>query len=263
VPSPSPSARAPEHTPPRAARNGVSTSAADDLVAAAKRLRSRVKRLRFWPPVAYVYNPLEYAWPIARSYYERYGCPPKEVLFVGMNPGPFGMAQTGVPFGEIAAVRDYLCLSGEVASPRRTHPKRPVQGLACPRSEVSGQRLWAAFASRHPKADDFFSRAFVVNYCPLMFLSESGANITPDKLPKEDRQKLEAVCDKSLAETFAVLRPRHVVGIGNYAAKRASKVLGTDVIVMPHPSPASPSANRGWEKAARKALVASGLCDLL
>ena len=32
----------------------------------------------------------------------------KRVVFLGMNPGPFGMAQVGVPFGEVAAVRDWL-----------------------------------------------------------------------------------------------------------------------------------------------------------
>src|ERR1700752_1551878 len=105
-----------------------------------ERLRTRVKRLRFGPPVAYVYNPLEYAWPVARAYFERYGRPPKEVLFLGMNPGPFGMGQTGVPFGEIASVRDFLQLSGDVVAPRRFHAKRPVLGFDCPRSEVSGQR---------------------------------------------------------------------------------------------------------------------------
>jgi single-strand selective monofunctional uracil DNA glycosylase len=238
-------------------------NAPEDLVSVAERLKTRLKRLRFGPPVAYVYNPLEYAWPVARAYYERYGRAPKEVLFVGMNPGPFGMAQTGVPFGEIAAVRDYLGLTGAIVSPRRTHPKRPVQGFDCPRSEISGQRLWSAFAKRYPAAEDFFARAFVLNYCPLLFLGPSAVNITPDKIGKEDRKKMESICDKALAETIRVLTPKHVVGIGNYAAKRASKVTGADVICMPHPSPASPAANTGWEAAAREALTDAGLPDIM
>lgn len=244
-------------------RPGVPAAPADsDLVGVMERLKSRVKRLRFGEPVAYVYNPLEYAWPVARAYFERYGRGPKEVLFLGMNPGPFGMGQTGIPFGEVAAVRDYLQLSGEIASPRRFHVKRPVLGFECPRSEVSGQRLWGAFAKRHPAPEDFFARAFVLNYCPLLFLGESGANLTPDKVAKEERTKLEAICDKALAEAIAVLQPKHIVGVGMYAAKRASLVTGRDdVITMPHPSPASPLANKGWEKAAREALVKAGLTD--
>ena len=31
-----------------------------------------------------------------------------------MNPGPFGMVQTGVPFGEVEAVRSWLQRAGEV-----------------------------------------------------------------------------------------------------------------------------------------------------
>lgn len=235
-----------------------------DLVAVAERLKSRVKRLRFGEPVAYVYNPLEYAWPVARAYFERYGRGPKDVLLLGMNPGPFGMGQTGVPFGEVAAVRDYLRLQGDITPPRRFHEKRPVLGFACARSEVSGQRLWGAFAKRYPAADDFFARAFVLNYCPLLFLGAGGANLTPDKLAKDERAALEAICDDALAETIALLEPRHLVGVGVYAAKRAAIVTGrADVITMPHPSPASPTANRGWEQAAQKALVDAGLTDLL
>ena len=251
-------------TPRTSSSKSRSVPADEDLVSVMERLKSRVKRLRFGDPVAYVYNPLEYAWPVARAYFERYGRGPKDVLFLGMNPGPFGMGQTGVPFGEVAAVRDYLQLTGDIIAPRRVHAKRPVLGFDCPRSEVSGQRLWGAFAKRHPEADAFFARAFVLNYCPLLFLGESGVNITHDKVAKEERHKLEAVCDKALAETIRVLQPKHIVGVGMYAAKRASLVTGSDAIItMPHPSPASPAANKGWEKAARKALVEAGLPDLL
>jgi len=42
-----------------------------------------------------------------------------------MNPGPWGMAQTGVPFGEINAVKDWLGINAEVDKPQKQHPKRP------------------------------------------------------------------------------------------------------------------------------------------
>jgi single-strand selective monofunctional uracil DNA glycosylase len=240
-------------------------TAASDLVGLMERLKSRVKRLRFGPPVAYVYNPLDYAWPVARAYFERYGKAPKEVLFVGMNPGPFGMGQTGVPFGEVAAVRDFLRLEGEVKSPRKTHEKRPVEGFGCARSEISGQRLWGAIAKQHMTPEKFFERGFILNYCPLLFLGDTGINLTPDKLAKEDRKKMEAVCDAALGETIRILAPAHIVGVGQYAAKRCSLVVGEEreVITMPHPSPANPKANRSWEKDARKALHNAGLPDLL
>jgi single-strand selective monofunctional uracil DNA glycosylase len=229
----------------------------------AERLKARVKRLRFKAPVKYVYNPLEYAWPVARAYYERYGQAPKEALFVGINPGPFGMGQTGVPFGEIAAVRDYLQLTGDVVAPRKTHSKRPVQGFECPRSEISGQRLWGAFMKKFTTAEEFFSKAFVINYCPLMFLDEKAVNVTPDKIKKEERQKMEKVCDKALAETIAVLQPKYVVGIGQYAQKRITLVTGEEAILMPHPSPANPKANKSWETDAKQALIDAGLTDYM
>lgn len=233
------------------------------LLSVMEDLKARCNRLRFGPPVAFVYNPLDYAWPVARAYFERYGSGTREVLFLGMNPGPFGMGQTGVPFGEVAAVRDYLRLGGKVTPPKRFHDKRPILGFDCPRSEVSGQRLWGAFQARHPKAEDLFSRAFVLNYCPLFFVSESGANVTPDKIDKTERRELEAICDAALGEVITILAPKRIVGVGAYAAKRAALVTGRDVVTMPHPSPASPAANRGWAEAARKALAQEGLTGLL
>ena len=234
------------------------------LVSAAARLRDATKPLRF-AGAAYVYRPLDYAWPVARAYLERYGQGAKEVVFVGMNPGPFGMAQTGVPFGEVAAVRGWMGLEGEIGRPAREHPKRPVLGLACARSEVSGRRLWGAFARRFPRADDFFARAIVLNYCPLLFLAESGANLTPDKLPARERAALDALCDAHLAEALDATRPRIAVGVGQYAAKKLAALgrPGLTVACVPHPSPASPAANRGWEELAARALGEVGLGELV
>jgi single-strand selective monofunctional uracil DNA glycosylase len=233
------------------------------LVTLMEHLGCASKRLRFGPPVAFAYHPLDYAWPIAREYYERYGASPKEVVFLGMNPGPFGMAQTGIPFGEVATVRDYLRLEGNVKPPRLVHPKRPIEGLACTRSEVSGKRLWGAIAERHPSPQSFFERAMVLNYCPILFLEESGRNLTPDKLAKEERARMESLCDASLREVLALLRPKYVVGVGVYAAKRAAIAGAKNVVTMPHPSPASPAANRGWTETARRSLEDAGLAALL
>jgi single-strand selective monofunctional uracil DNA glycosylase len=239
------------------------------------RLSSRVKRLRFGGSVAYVYNPLEYAWPVVSAYVERWGHGPKELVLLGMNPGPFGMGQTGVPFGEVAAVRDYLRLgelAGKVSAPKTFHPKRPILGFACTRSEVSGQRLWGAVAARHPDPATFFARAFVLNYCPLLFVGESGANVTPDKLTASERKALEDVCDDALAASLVALGNPRVIGVGQYAAKRAELVRAHDApagppglptATIPHPSPASPLANRGWAPAARKALEDAGVEGLL
>lgn len=219
---------------------------------------AELQALRFLAPVACVYNPLDYAWELHQQWLERFGRGPKEVLLVGMNPGPFGMVQTGVPFGEVAAVRNWLGLRGEVRRPAHEHARRPVQGLACTRSEVSGKRLWGWAASRFVTPQRFFRRFFVTNYCPLAFVAETGANLTPDKLGSAATAPLFAICDRLLQQVVDVLRPQWVVGVGAFAEQRAARVLaGRDVRIgrIPHPSPASPAANAGWERLADAAFA--------
>lgn len=232
------------------------------VLAAGSNLRESVDRLRFGPPVTHLYNPLDYAWELHAAYLRRYAASRKRVVFLGMNPGPFGMAQTGVPFGEVAAVRDWLGLTGLVGRPAREHPQRPVQGLDCPRSEVSGRRLWGLFAGRFGTADAFFADYFVANYCPLVFMTASGANVTPDKLPASEAEPLYAACDEHLARLVEALEPDWVVGVGGFAARRAETALaGRPVRVtrILHPSPASPAANRDWAGVANRELRSAGV----
>jgi len=218
------------------------------LVEISADLASRVDVLEF-PSVPYVYNPLVYAWDPHEAYLERWGRKmPREVVMVGMNPGPFGMAQTGVPFGDVAMVSDFVGVTGHVARPEHEHPARPIAGFACPRSEVSGTRFWGWARDRFGTPDRFFGRVFVANWCPLVFMTESGRNVTPDKLPADERAELFAACDEALALTVDALRPRLVVGVGRFAERRARLVLGAETAIgcITHPSPASPAANRDW-----------------
>ena len=168
------------------------------------------------------------------------------------------MAQTGVPFGEIPAVRDWMGLMGAIKKPNPEHPKRPVEGLNCKKSEVSGRRLWGLFAERFESAETFFKDHFVANYCPLVFMEDTGRNRTPDKLPAEERKELEKVCDQHLRELVEILDPVWLIGVGGFARKRAEDALGNTNIkigTILHPSPASPAANRGWAEAATKQML--------
>ena len=225
------------------------TAAGSGLVAIAERLRTRTRRLRFAPPAACVYAPLDYAWEPHRLYLERYGVEPRKVLFVGMNPGPFGMAQTGVPFGDVTMVRDWLGIEAPVEPPAREHPKRPVRGFDIGRGEVSGARFWGWAQARFGTPERFFRHAFVWNYCPLAFVGATGRNITPDRLPRAERDPLFAACDDALAEVVGRLRATLVIGIGGFAGRRAAPIAAAAGVrggTAPHPSPASPAANRGW-----------------
>jgi single-strand selective monofunctional uracil DNA glycosylase len=245
-------------------------STADHLIAGAQRLSAAVGKLKFGAPVTHVYNPLDYAWRAHELYLRRYGNSTKRVIFLGMNPGPFGMAQTGIPFGQIAAVRDWLGITAKIDRPRKENPKRPVLGFDCHRSEISGERLWGLFAQRFGTAQKFFREHIVINYCPLAFVEESGRNRTPDKLRPHEREKLFSACNDHLREVVRILEPEWIIGVGDFAMKRAREVSADSMWEGPqrpeaaspdrsrsakaaptlgqilHPSPACPASNDDW-----------------
>jgi single-strand selective monofunctional uracil DNA glycosylase len=235
-----------------------------ELVAVARDLADSVGKLKFSPPVTHVYNPLDYAWAAHELYLKKYGGSRKHVIFLGMNPGPFGMAQTGVPFGEVAAVRDWLDVFAKINKPAGEHAKRRIRGFDCHRSEVSGRRLWGLFAGRFGSPENFFAEHFVVNYCPLAFCESGGCNRTPDKLPPAERRPLFEICDAHLRSVLGILKPEWLVGVGDFAAKRGQAVcepMHTPIQIgqILHPSPASPAANRGWAQAATEQLIKMGV----
>ena len=191
---------------------------------------------------------------------------PKKVLFLGMNPGPWGMAQTGVPFGEVEAVRGFLKIKGTIGKPPFEHPKRPIQGFACTRSEVSGRRMWGLFQERFGSPESFFAEHFVVNYCPLVFMDSGARNLTPDKLPAGQTEQMSGYCDEHLERLLGILRPETLVGVGQFAEQcfvRVAKRAGTTARILRilHPSPASPAANRGWSESVEKTLVGHGIWE--
>lgn len=230
-------------------------SVARQLIGAGRELGDALRGLKFSEPVTHTYLSTDYAGAGYEGYLSKFGNTRKAVLFLGMNPGPFGMAQTGVPFGEIAAVRDWMGLNFPVGKPDHEHPKRRIEGLDCRKSEVSGRRLWGYFQEKYPQAGDFFKNNLVINYCPLIWMKASGANITPDKIRTEEMAAVESACQAHLVRVLEVLRPGHLIGVGAFAEKKlliARNTSGLDAEVgrILHPSPASPAANRGWAEAA-------------
>ncbi|KAM9672318.1 single-strand selective monofunctional uracil DNA glycosylase isoform 1-T3 [Trichechus inunguis] len=266
-----------------------SQSLAEGFLEEEVRLNAELSQLQFSEPVGSIYNPVEYAWEPHRNYVTRYCQGPKEVLFLGMNPGPFGMAQTGsvarvrrgtrttgfsrktgrqVPFGEVSVVRDWLGIGGPVLPPPQEHPKRPVLGLECPQSEVSGARFWGFFRNLCGQPEVFFRHCFVHNLCPLLFLAPSGRNLTPAELPTKQREQLLGICDAALCRQVQLLGVRLVVGVGRLAEQRARRALAglmpeVQVEGLLHPSPRNPQANRGWEAVAKERLNELGLLPLL
>ena len=239
---------------------------AEKIITASKKLVRQLRKLSFSEPVTHTYNPLDYAWDAHQLYLEKFATGKKKVLFMGMNPGPYGMAQTGVPFGEVSVVADWMGIQTLVGAPKNEHPKRPIQGFGCPKSEVSGRRLWGHFAEKYPNAEDFFKEHYVTNFCPLIWMAETGKNITPDKLSKAEMEPVEEACNAFLATLIDTIEPSYLIGVGAYAEKKLAKVADNffpdesfTLGKILHPSPASPAANRGWAEAAQKQLDDLGI----
>ena len=234
----------------------------DQLGSIMNDLVRQLRPLRFGPPVTHVYNPLEYAREACQQYHLKYATTPKDVIFLGMNPGPWGMAQTGVPFGEIQAVRDWMKIKAPVGTPKQMHPKKPVMGFSCIKSEVSGKRLWGWAQKTFHTPKRFFKRFFVANYCPLLFIEDSGRNRTPDQIRAVEQKPLLEICDDALRRMIEYFKPSFIVGVGKFAEKRARIAINNHKVkigMIAHPSPANPQANRGWESLITKQLVELGI----
>lgn len=234
------------------------------FIQATRELAAALDAVKFKPPVRFVYNPIDYAWHTHEQYLRRYLRPAQRVLFLGMNPGPFGMAQTGIPFGEVAAVRDWLGIQAAIPPPKAQHPRKPVLGFDCARSEVSGRRLWGLFARQFGTPQGFFRDHFVYNYCPLLFVDGgvTGRNLTPENLSGEALRRVQELCDRHLVRLLDCCRFEWAVGVGNFAERRLRTLVASramQVARIPHPSPANPAANRDWDKAATQVLVREGV----
>jgi single-strand selective monofunctional uracil DNA glycosylase len=233
-----------------------------DLETITDDLLDELRPLRFGIPVTHVYNPLAYARAPYSKYLQRYAKPPKQIVLIGMNPGPWGMAQTGIPFGEVTAVRDWLKIEAPVGTPAHMHPKRPVTGFNCRRSEISGKRIWGWAQKRFKTPQKFFSRFFIANYCPLQFIEAGGRNRTPNQLRAAERNPLFKACDRALRRTVERLNPEYVVGVGQFTTERARIALSDLPLTIggiTHPSPANPKANRGWEALVERELEKLGI----
>ena len=210
-----------------------------------------------------VYNPLAYAWEPHRAYLELASGGGAKTLLLGMNPGPHGMGQMGIPFAATSVVRDLLKITNlDVGQPRTPHPKRPISGLDWPKEEVSGTRLWGLLANEYGSAESIFKSVFLLNHCPLMLFSgERATNITPDRITGPTTKALLERCDEHLREVVDIMQIERVIGVGRYSEKRALNALsGIDISVTTcwHPSPASPLANRNkgedWKENVRSVL---------
>lgn len=234
-----------------------------DILEKSKQLSYHLQSISLPEQIGFAYHPLDYAWKVYEAYVKQFAQGKKKILYLGMNPGPFGMAQTGIPFGEVQAVKNFLGLNEQfpIHSPVQFHPKKPVLGWSCKRSEVSGKRLWGWLKDRYQTAERCFEENFVLNYCPVLFLKDTGCNLTPQDLPKNSLHAILEACDEHLRDWVNYLQVEHVIGVGQFAADRARNALSdVPIHTLLHPSPANPHANRKpWGETATHQLQEMGL----
>ncbi|CAG5129987.1 unnamed protein product [Candidula unifasciata] len=241
----------------------------DKYVLLEKELCEKLSRVSLPGKIQYVYNPLEYAFDSHLNFVRRFCTGEKYVLFVGMNPGPFGMSQNGVPFGECSIVKEWLQIEGEVLKPVLEHPKRRIVGLECSRSEVTGARFWQLIRTLCHTPEHFFRTSYVHNLCPFAFLTDTGKNVTPPQLASSILDQINVLCNATLIEVVRLLKSKYVICVGKYALAQAQKALSGDEFsgitleCLMHPSPINPAANKGWADIAIKQLTEIGIIDVI
>ncbi|XP_054745917.1 single-strand selective monofunctional uracil DNA glycosylase [Anastrepha obliqua] len=208
--------------------------------------------------ITHVYNPVEYASGLHCAYLQKFLDGPKRVMFVGMNPGPNGMGQTGVPFGNILTVRNEMSLSGSVQQPPSVHVKRPVRGFECSIEEPSGVRIWSLFKKLAGGSLNTFGRqCFVHNFCPLIFYDNAGRNITPSELKGDYKEKIGKECLDVLDLELDLVKPEILVAVGLYMygmVSRSRHAKDLKIYKLPHPSPRSLN-NQNWPEKAEQLLL--------
>ncbi|KAK6639299.1 hypothetical protein RUM43_007571 [Polyplax serrata] len=237
-------------------------SACEKLLAIEHQMCSELNNLKFTPPIDYVYNPLLYAKDLHENFIKKYfeNCS-KKILFLGMNPGPWGMCQTGIVFGDKDHVKEWLKLCGQVNKPKKEHPRKKITGLDCSRKEISGKKFWGFFRKLCQTPEQFFQHSFVYNLCCLAFVDTSGKNITPPEIKDiQVRNRLLNICNETFVKIIKEFKFEIVIGVGKFAEKNAITELrrnglsNVKVLSIPHPSPRSAKIFRVWEEMTLKKL---------
>lgn len=231
----------------------------EEVLAAARWLSGELSQFVIdpLPPASYAANPTVYAYENYAQAMARLADGPRGVLLVGMNPGPHGMAQTGVPFGDVVNARAILGRQSQGSgwSGCRLALGDKVlldaKGLDYHRGEVSGDRLWSALQQICGSLESAYQQVCVINYCPLLFLDNGGLNVTPDDFPKSDRVRLPkftAACDEHLRRVVKALTPKIVIAVGGYSDKRCRVALGhtVPIVKITHPSPRTAATAGAW-----------------
>lgn len=220
-------------------------------------LNNELNELQFPKNITHIYNPIVYALNLHCQYIKKFLNGKKKVMLIGMNPGPNGMVQNGVPFGNTNTVKNLMKIQGQVDQPPSLNPKRPVTGLSCTTEEPSGVRIWNLLQKLAGSLEVFGEQCFLHNFCPLAFFDEQGKNITPSELKGKIKSTLRDICLKYLEKEIQLIQPEIIIAIGSYVGDSLRKLSKQSIYVrtnikilqLAHPSPRSLNNNNWPEKA--------------
>ncbi|CAG9789212.1 unnamed protein product, partial [Diatraea saccharalis] len=180
-------------------------------------LNSSLELLELPKSIQCIYNPTIYARHTFEKYVCKYCNTKKQIVYFGMNPGPWGMSQTG----------------------------------------ISGKRFWGLFKDLCDTPENFFNTSFVYNYLPQQWMKSNGCNITPADFKMMEMEPLFEICDPIFIRVLELYDVKTIVAIGKFCEVRAHRALkkylpdhSIQVVYLPHPSPRSVN-NNNWDQKAR------------
>ncbi len=159
------------------------------------------------------------------------------LVVFGLNPGPYGMAQTGIPFTDI---RRLVSALPDLAAELRGRGERvEPPGLAPPglrpylsRSfESSAVRVYRFLKKGWGGAERGWTEVVVANPCTLLFIDPAeGKNRTPADLARAARLRGSGRDQvRELVESFGRIRIRCAVESIEALSPRGAILLGKDV----------------------------------
>ncbi|XP_013171163.1 PREDICTED: single-strand selective monofunctional uracil DNA glycosylase [Papilio xuthus] len=221
-------------------------------------LNNKLEIFQFPAAIKCIYNPTIYARHTFEMYVRKYCNTKKSIMFFGMNPGPFGMSQTGVPFGDVSSVREWLGIEGPVGKPPKELETRPVRGFECTRTEISGKRFWGLLKEICGTPEKFFESSFVYNYLNQQWMKTNGCNLTPGDFKVTEMKALYEICDPIFIKVLELYNVQTIIAVGKFCETRAHKAIEAylpskgktiKVLYLPHPSPRTVNNNNWDEKA--------------
>ena len=205
-----------------------------------------------------VWNPQLYGLPLYRRFAtEHLPTSRGAIVALGLNPGKYGMSQTGIPFTDVTrAARVGIAIEPPGLAPASLRPF--LKSYRVERSSASVYNLLDALWGGPAEG---WRRLWAVAPCGLLFLEPDGTNVTPADARLARRDDVRELRLRVIRESVEAARPRGVLLLGQDVARVAADALGdVETLVVDHPVARGPG-RRGpawWAGVVAQAVRARG-----